>query len=328
MKVCVVGAGSMGCLYGGLLARAGTAVTLVDVWVEHVEAIRRHGLRLDGVSGDLVVPVAATTELREVEPVDAVFIQVDANTTPAAAQTAVRVLAPDGFAITFQNGIGNVERLVEALGDGRVLGGLSYHSAALRGPGHVTHTHAGPTWIGELDGRPTERLRRLHGVLETAGLRPAIADDVRGRIWSKFVHNSAINALCALTGLRVGEVARCPEADALQTRLIEEVLAVVRAKRITLPDRDPMRSIKELCRVSFNRPSMLQHLEQGRRTEIDALNGAVVREGRALGVPTPYNEAVTWLVKAVEARHEQARRGPVDYDRLEAEARTGASSGS
>jgi 2-dehydropantoate 2-reductase len=321
MRFCIVGAGSMGSLYGGLLARAGFDVTLLDPWVEHVAAIRRHGLRLDGITGDLLIPVTATTRPEEVAPAEVALVLADANSTARAAATARRVLAAEGFALTLQNGIGNVEALASVLGDGRVLGGLSYHSAALQGPGHVSHTHAGPTWLGELDGARSARLERLEGALRAAGFSPVIVADIQGFIWGKFVHNCAINAICAVTGLRVGEISRTPDADRLQTRIVEEALAVVRARGITLPDADPMGSIKAFCTKKFNKPSMLQHLERGRPTEIDALNGAVVREGQALGIPTPYNEALTWIVRALEARVQRDVHGPpIDYARLEAEA--------
>jgi 2-dehydropantoate 2-reductase len=323
MRFCVIGAGAMGSLYGGLLARAGFEVCLLDTWREHIEAIGRHGLRLDGITGDLCIEVRATARPEEAGHAEVALVQVDTNSTAAAALTARQVLVADGVAVTLQNGVGNIETLCETLGVERVLGGLSYHSAALRGPGHVSHTHAGPTWIGELDGTRPRRLTALSEALETAGFTPVIVDDIRGFIWGKFVHNCAINAICAITGLRVGEIPRSPGADLLQTRVIEEALAVVRAMRITLPEPDPMTAIKDFCKLKFNKPSMLQHVEHGKRTEIDALNGTVVREGRRLGIPTPYNEAVSWLVQAVEQRMQRAVHGePIDYDRLEAEARS------
>jgi 2-dehydropantoate 2-reductase len=322
VRFCVIGAGSMGSLYGGLLAHAGFDVTLVDVWAEHIEAIRRDGLRLDGITGDVLVRIRATIRADEAPPADVALILTDANTTGEAATAARAILREEGFAVTLQNGIGNVEALADALGPERVAAGLSYHSAAVRGPGVVSHTHAGPTWLGELSGAGTPRIERLAAALRTAGFTPTIVPDIQGLVWAKFVHNSAINAICAVTGLRVGEISSHPGADELQTRIIEEALAIVRAQGIVLPDPDPMASIKAFCRVKFNKPSMLQHVEQGKRTEIDALNGAIVRIGRQLGVPTPYNEALVWLTRAVEQRMRRlVREGPPDYARLEAEAK-------
>jgi 2-dehydropantoate 2-reductase len=323
MRFCVIGAGSMGSLYGGLLARGGFDVTLIDVWQEHVDAIRQDGLHLDGITGDLRIPMRATSRPADVPPVDCAIILTDANSTRDAAETARRVLGPTGFALTLQNGIGNVEALDEALGTGRVMGGTSNHSAAIQGPGHVTHTHAAPTWIGELDGRSTARLRETEQALSKAGFTPLVVDNVLAHIWNKFVLNCGINAISAVTGLRLGELVRTPPVDELQTHVIEEVLAVVRAKGVALTDPDPMRTIKDHCWKKYNKPSTLQHVEQGKRTEIDALNGALVREARRLGIPTPYNDALTLLLKGVEKHHAQTVRGPaIDYGRLEAEAAT------
>jgi 2-dehydropantoate 2-reductase len=311
----------MGGLYGGLLARDGAEVTLVDTWDAHVAAIRSHGLGLDGIGGEATIQVPATTRPDEAGVADLALIQTDTNNTAAAAATAARVLGPQGWAITLQNGVGNLEVLIEALGEERVAGGLSYHSAAVPGPGRISHTHAGPTWLGEIDGHDSARIRTLAELLAGAGFQPTVVDNIVGHIWTKFVHNAAINPIAALLGQRVGEIAMTAEADALQSRIIEEALAVVRAKGIALVDPDPMATIKDFCKTKFNKPSMLQHMEVPKPTEIDSLNGAVVAEGRALGIATPYNEALTWMVKALtRQRMRLAEGGEIDYDRLEREA--------
>jgi 2-dehydropantoate 2-reductase len=313
----------MGSLYGGLLHRAGVDITLVDIWREHVEAIKRNRLRLEGVSGDLQLDLKAVTEPRETGVADVVFIQVNAYATRDAAQTARKVLKGSGYAVTFQNGAGNVETLCEVLGRPRVVGGLSYHSAAVAGPGHVLHTHRGPTWLGELDGSASQRVRALADALERAGLQPTIVDNIMSHIWTKFIHNSAINPICAALGLRVGEIPRTAGADELQTRIIEEALAVLGAKGIRLADADPMKTIKEFCKAKFNKPSMLQHMEAGKETEIDSLNGCIARLGKELGIPTPYNEALTWIVKGMNAHRRLTMHGPpIDYDALEKQAKS------
>ncbi|TMJ40507.1 MAG: hypothetical protein E6G89_08230 [Alphaproteobacteria bacterium] len=144
-NMCVIGAGRMGSLYGALLAKNGLQVTLYDRWRQHIDAIRQNGLRIDGISGDLTIRIPATAEIEEIAPCEIALVLSDTNGTAHAAEVARRVLTPSGFALTLQNGIGNVEILSNTIGANRVLAGLSYHSAALAGPGHVTHTHAGPT---------------------------------------------------------------------------------------------------------------------------------------------------------------------------------------
>jgi 2-dehydropantoate 2-reductase len=235
------------------------------------------------------------------------LICVPAYATRAAAVTAQTVLKPDGCALTLQNGMGHLDILTEILGSNRVLGGLSFHSADLKAPGQVTHTNSGPTYLGELDRSRTDRLLAINDLMEQAGMHPVLEPDILATIWGKFVHNCGINALCAITQLRPGHIREVPELDQFQTYIIEEVLALVRAKGITLPDPNPLESIKAYCAKKFHRVSMLQHLARGQQTEIDALNGYVARESEKLGLAAPYNDALTRLMKGVQYRPEILR---------------------
>ncbi len=325
MRIVVVGAGAMGASYGGLLSVAGEEVGLVDARPDHVGAIRGDGLRVSGVFGEHVVRLPAAESPEGLEPsaggwADLVIVFTDSNATREAARAADHLLAPGGCAITFQNGIGNVETLQEELGPERVLGGSSMCSALVEAPGHVAMTHRGPTSVGELDGRRTNRLQRVAAALERAGFEVHVKDDVNAQIWTKFIVNSAINALCATTGLRLGEVSRLPEMDALQDRVLDEAFALVRAKELPIAEAEVRAQIKRNCRLKFSRPSMLQHVEAGRRTEIDAINGALVRESRKLGLAAPCNEALTALLKGRELNAIRRRENPdLDYDAWEAE---------
>ena len=300
MQIAVIGAGNMGCVYGGNLARGGEQVTLIDVWEEHVRQIRAHGLRMDGLHGEFTAAVGATTDPAEAPKADAAVICVNTYNTPDAARSAGVVLKDSGYALTLQNGVGNVEILTEVLGAGRVMAGLSFHSGDLKAPGHVTHTNQGPTYLGELDRSRSPRLLAIADLFARAGLEPVLEPDIMVTIWSKFVHNCAINAICAITNLRPGHIREVKELDEFQSRIIEETVALVRAKGVTLPDADPLQIIKAYCAKKFHRVSMLQHLERGRRTEIDALNGYVARESRRLGLAAPYSEALMMLMKGRE----------------------------
>jgi 2-dehydropantoate 2-reductase len=317
MRICIIGAGAMGSLYGAMLARGGAEIVLFDQWAEHIEKVRRDGLRLSGITGDFTVEVEATSDPEAIDRADLCISQVNTYATTAAAEVAQRVLGRDGYCLTLQNGVGNIEKLVAVLGEHRVMGGLSYHSAAMGGPGHGIHTHAGPTWLGELDGRRTARLDSLVQLLAQSGFEPTVVDDIQGFIWGKFIHNCSINPICAVAGIRVGQIPMDEAADTFQTRIIEEALAIIRAKGITVPEADPMTAIKKFCKVKFNKPSMLQHVEAGKRTEIDSLNGVIVEEGRTHGIPTPFNEALTLMVRAIDARNAFVAKGPVDFDALE-----------
>lgn len=322
MRIAIIGAGAMGAIHAMALHRAGAACVLVDRPGAHLDAIARDGLVVQRSGAEQHARFETASGAEGVAPCAAAIILVNTYDTAAAARTAAALLAPDGYAITLQNGVGNIEALAAELGRARVLAGLSYHSAAVLAPGRVAHTHEGPTWLGELAGPPTARVADLAALLAAGGLRPEPVSDIETFVWGKFVHNCAINALCAVGGLRVGELSWYAAADAFQSHIIAETLAVVRALGHRPAEPDPEAAIKAFCRVKFNRPSMLQHLEAGRRTEIDALNGVVVREGARLGIPTPFSAALVLMVQAIEARNaEHAARGAIDWDVVERAAK-------
>jgi 2-dehydropantoate 2-reductase len=321
MRIYMIGSGAMGGLYGGLLVRAGYDVTLIDPREDHIGKIKTEGLTIEGMRGTHVIRVAAQRDGASLSPADLAIIFTDANATSEAARLAKQLLKPDGFALTLQNGIGNVEALVAELGQQRVIAGVSMNSAANPASGRSAYTNVGMTSIGELDGRNTQRVKQVADMLNKAEIPTEIIPDPMNWIWGKFVLNCGINALTAITGLRSGEIYRTPEVSALQDRVIDEIMAVVERKQLKLPEKNPRQKIKDHCRVRYNKPSMMQHIEQGRRTEIDVLNGALVREAKSLGIAVPYNEAVVAVVKGLEKSRRQAlHEPPRDYKKLEEEA--------
>jgi 2-dehydropantoate 2-reductase len=186
--------------------------------------------------------------------------------------------------LSLQNGIGNVEALGEALGLERVVAGSTYNSGATLGLARVLHSNAGPTWIGEAVGGSSDRVCDLARRMTAAGLPITVSENVMSLIWSKFVHNCAINAVSAITGLRPGEIARNASAAWIMEALLDEILAVVDRAGIDLPEHDPRAEIYDHAWERYNKPSMLQHLESGHATEIDALNGALVKKAKSLGI--------------------------------------------
>lgn len=322
MRIAVIGAGAMGSVFGAKLQAADAQVILFDINDAHIQAIRTCGLTLGEATGERVVRISATTGIAEVVDADLALVLVDSNGTADVAPLLPNVLAKDGVALTLQNGIGNVEALAAVLGAPRVIAGSTYNSAAFVAPGHVRHTNVGPTVIGLPAGAPTERVRALAARLSNAGFPTTATDNAMGHVWSKFVLNCAINPLSALTGMRGGEIARHAPMARLLERVLDEVLAVAAAKGIRLPDPDLRRHVLDHAFERYNRPSMLQHVEGGRRTEIEALNGALVREAGKLGITVPYNEAVWAAVSGIDARHARERLTPhLDEAALEAAAR-------
>ncbi len=324
MKIVVIGAGAMGGSYGGLLALAGHDVALIDTWSAHVDVINTKGLRVEGVLGDHCVRLPATTSPPNDQTADVAIVFVDSNNTEAAAETARQILSDQGCAITFQNGIGNVETLQGVLGADRVLGGSSMCSAATLGPGHVRLTNMGMTTVGEINGTETPRAGAIVEMLGKAGFEASLSADMMAQIWEKFVLNCGANAIAATTGLRPGEFARVPEINAFQDRVLAEIMAVIAAKGIALPHPNIDARIKDGCWKKFNRPSMLQHVQAGRKTEIGALNVALIREAEAVGVATPNNQALVALLLGRELSQMRAVHEPnIDYEAWEARVAAG-----
>ncbi len=300
MQFVVIGAGNMGAVYGGNLARIGEDVAFFDIWQEHVAAINKGGLHVRGLTGDFTVWPQATNDVTKLPKADVVLVCVNSYSTSQAARTAHAILKDSGYCLTLQNGVGNIEVLSETLDASRVLAGLSFQSGDLQAPGFICHTNNGPTYIGELDRSHSARVAQLTELLKNAGMNPEPVDDIVATIWSKFVHNCGINALCAITGLRPGNIQEVPELFDFQRRIIEEAVSLVRAKNPTLRMNDPVAAIQEYCSHKFHRPSMLQHLDRKQRTEIDSLNGYVARESPRYGLHAPANEALTILIKGRE----------------------------
>lgn len=302
MRIAVIGAGAMGGMFGARFAHAGADVLLIDRDVQHVTAILTDGLAVEADGQQHWHRLPATTEADGQHPFDLALVMVDCNATAAAAATAARLIGAAGTALTLQNGIGNIEALVEVLGAERVLAGSTMNSAARAGPGRIAHTHLGKTVLGELDGSTTPRLEAVAALFAAAELPVEISSNIQGHVWQKFILNAALNPVAAITRLRPGEIAASAAATDLVHCILDEVLAVVVAEGIELPDPDPRTSILGHAVGRMNKPSMLQHVEQGRRTEIDALNGALLGYAARHGIDCPVNATIVQLVKAIEGR--------------------------
>ena len=301
MRIAVVGSGAMGSLFGGMLAEAGEEVTLVDVWEEHVRAINERGLRVRGVGGERTIRVAATTKPGEVGPVDLVLIFVKSYDTEKAAADALPMASGETAFLTLQNGLGNVEKIAGVVGSHRVVVGVTAQGSTLLGPGEIRHAGVGATTIGELNGATTARILKIKEAFNRAGLATEVSASILDAVWSKVLVNVGINALTALTGLRNGELLAFPEIRGVMRRAVLEAQEVAEAKGVRIGG-DPVEKVYEVAEATAaNRSSMLQDIDRGRRTEVGALNGAIVEMGRRLGVDTPVNEALTAAVLGLES---------------------------
>ncbi|MEI5665892.1 ketopantoate reductase family protein [Bosea sp. CCNWLW174] len=305
MRICILGAGALGSAIGGTLAEAGHEVTLVNRNRGHVDAIRERGLVLRGDGHDRIVHLAAAIDTAGMVPVDLVLVLVKSPDTEAAVSAARSIVGPDTLVISLQNGVGQEELLTSILGLRHVLAGRTYTGGVMLGPGHVLCGVAGKeTIIGEMDGAVTPRAAALAQALTEAGLDTRVSAEIRAVIWDKLLVNVATGALAAVTGLTYGQLYQLPEIEETAVAAVAEAMAVAQACGIRLATSDPRapwRKASSGLPPEF-KTSMLQSLENGRRTEIDFINGAVVREGRRMGVPTPVNATLVALVKGVETR--------------------------
>jgi 2-dehydropantoate 2-reductase len=301
MRVGVVGCGAVGALFAANLAQlADVEVWVYDVWREHVDAINEHGLRLSG-AGDVVGEMRATADPAELPPCEFGIVATKSMYTDRAVAAAAHAFT-EGSVCSVQNGVGNEEAIAEHVE--RVIRGTTFPAGRLVEPGHVQWDVKGDTTIGPFEARPApmEAIERLADACTRAGMPTKAVADARGPQWRKLIFNAATNPVGALTGLTHGRVCEDPALRALVSALVEEGKAVAAAQRIEL-DEDPETLIDYAARpdVAYDhKASMLQDVEAGRETEIDFLNGGVVRFGREHGVPTPLNEAMTALIRGVE----------------------------
>jgi 2-dehydropantoate 2-reductase len=305
MKIGIVGSGAMGSVYGALLAAAGNELWMFDRWPEHVAAMRAEGLRCSGASGDRTVTVNATTEAAEAGACELVVVATKGMHIEPAVRAAAPMIGPETLVLTIQNGLGNVERLQAVLGLENLLFGIAGgFGAEMQGPGHVHHNGMEAINLAELQGGVSPRLERVAEVWCAAGFKVQTFDDLWPVLWSKLIANVAFSAICAVTGMRVGQVRANEHAWAVARACVGEAAAVAAAKGIRLAYDDPAQWVSDFAaKIPNARPSMYQDVLAGRPSEIDTIQGGVVSEGVKLGIPTPTCALLVQLVKALEAKH-------------------------
>jgi 2-dehydropantoate 2-reductase len=318
-SILVAGAGALGSVTGGLLARAGFPVTLL-ARPAHADAVRAHGLAIDGLFGThRVSGIECTSEARTLRgPYAAVLLTVKAYDTAAVAQAVAPHLAPDGFLLCLQNGLGNLESAGRAVGPERVLGARVIFGAELTGPGRVRVTvYADPVLVGSLDpgdDRRQDAAVRWAAHLAAAGIPTEPTDALVSELWAKVLYNAALNPLGALLGVPYGALAADRDTRAIMDDVIGEAFAVAAADGVALRWRDAAAYRDEFYGrlvpvTAAHRSSMLQDIERGRPTEVDAINGHVAARAAALGLSAPVNALLTRLIQA------RVRQGETGWNR-------------
>jgi 2-dehydropantoate 2-reductase len=299
MKIAVMGAGAVGCYYGGMLARAGHAVTLIGR-PQHVEAIGRAGLLLDTQTMKAHVPMQASTDASAVAEAELVLFCVKSTDTESAAALMRPHLMSGALLLTLQNGVDNADRLQAALPEQQVAAAVVYVATEMAGPGHVKHHGR-----GELVIAASPRSTEMATLLIQAGIPTEVSDNVPGALWAKLILNCAYNALSAITQMPYGRIVGGTEGDGVRAVIrdvVNECLAVANASGVNVSG-DVWEAVERIAQTMPTQfSSTAQDLARGKRSEIDYLNGHVMRRGEALGIATPVNRVLHTLVKLLEGR--------------------------
>lgn len=308
IPVGVLGAGAVGCFYGGMLARAGHRVTLIGRPL-HVDAFQTSGLRFEGLKFDERLAVQASTKAAAVRGAQLVLFCVKSTDTDTAAAQIAPFLDPGAIVVNLQNGVDNAERIVQRLRAARaantVVPAVVYVATEMAGPGHLRHHGRGDLVIGSLDGRP-EVPQRVQRLFAAAGVPVTISGDVTAELWTKLVLNCAYNAISAIAQLPYGRMIEGPGVREVMRDVVEESLAVAKAGGVQMAPGMLERTLGLANTMPTQYSSTAQDLARGKPTEIDHLNGYVVRRGEALGIPTPANRALQALVKLLEKKKSES----------------------
>jgi 2-dehydropantoate 2-reductase len=304
-RVAVVGAGAVGGFFGGMLARAGADVTLIGR-PAHVDVWTREGLFLHSLDFQERIRVSASTEVAACRDADLVLFSVKSPDTEDAARELTRHVRAGALVVSLQNGVDNVDRMRAAAGLDPIAAAV-YVASSMPAPGRVKHAGRGDLLIGDLPGRPgpprEADVARVAAWFEAAGVPCRVSADIQADLWTKLIYNAALNAISAVVNATYGEIVAIPEPRETVRQLVDECVAVSRAAGVSLPQADYPQLVCSFAeRVGQVYSSTAQDLERGKRTEIDALNGFVVRRGADLSVPTPVNQSLLALVKLRENR--------------------------
>src|SRR5882724_1197345 len=294
MQIAVIGAGAVGCYYGGMLSRAGHQVMLIGR-IQHVEAIRQHGLLMDTTSFRAHVPIRASTEVSDIQGASLVLCCIKSNDTESTAAMMAPFVGPDAIVLSLQNGVDNAKRLHAQLLHA-VHSAVVYVAAEMVGPGHLKHHGRGELVVG-----PSAMAAEMLEAFVNAGVPVHVSDNVDGELWAKLILNCAYNAISAITKLPYSRLFENVGARDLMRLVVHECLAVAQRESITVPG-DSWQGVE---RIAATMPGQLsstaQDLMRGRRSEIDHLNGYIVRKGKSLAIDTPANQALYSLVKLLES---------------------------
>ncbi len=307
MRIAIAGVGAMGGLFAYLLSKGGSSeIFLLDIHHERVEKIKKEGLYIEGISGEHHIHPEITLQAADIGPVDLVLLCIKSSCTYQASLRTKPLLGPDTPVLTLQNGLGNIEEIERALGPGRTIGGTTSMGATVLALNRIRHAGWGDTVIGEPGGQKTKRTEKILELFQSCDLEISFTDNLAGLLWSKLIINVGINALTALTGLHNGKLLNYEGSRTVMEKAVNEAVQVVSALGVQLLYDEPIEKVRGVCKATAgNIASMLQDNLKEKRTEIDQINGAIIREAAKLNIPTPVNETLVGLVKTLEESYSE-----------------------
>jgi 2-dehydropantoate 2-reductase len=304
MQIVVVGAGALGGFVGAMLTESGEDVTLLEIDTSRAYLLNREGLLITEEGKDQRrVSVKVNTSVMDMQSVDLVFISVKSYQTETAVRGVMDCIGPATQVLSMQNGIGNTDVMAGILGPERVLIGITYHSIQHTGPNHMRYrVGIKPIQICPYQGRPTPEVQKIVEVFKLAGLDTEVVENIDHEVCQKLLHDAVVKPVSAITGMNCDQLLEDEDLQQLMRGLCDEIVAVMRARGVPIIDEeDPYRSvISSQKALGRNHPSMWQDLARGVRTEIDAINGAIVKEAKRLGLSAPMNEAIVRLIHSRE----------------------------
>jgi len=304
MKIVVVGAGAIGSLFAAFLTKSKEELWLLDKNKENAAKINASGISLEGVSGSWQAKVKTTADIQDIGQADLVLICVKSFNTKSAVEQIKPILGQNTKILTLQNGIGNVEIISEIAGEEKVIAGVTNQGATLIEAGKIRHAGHGETIIGSIDGKTPVELRAIREIFNKVGFETKMSRDIKSLIWSKLIINAGINALTAITRLPNGKLTEYEGTRRILRDAVTEAARIAKRKRIKLIFDDPLAKVEAVCEgTSDNLSSMLQDVLRKKRTEIDFINGVIVRFGQEMGISVPTNKLLLDLIKTIESSY-------------------------
>ena len=305
LNVAVLGAGAMGCLFGGLLAEKGLKVTLIDVWKEHIDAINKNGLKMDGFGGDRFIKINATNDPKSISPVDVVIVMCKATALEQALTNAKNIVGDKTVLMSFQNGIGHEAIMQNIVGVDKVLGGTTTQASNILGPGHIKNHASLPSWIGEYEGGLSDRVKDIAETFTAHGLETIASDNVKKRKWLKLFALTAVGPLSAIFDMHHTELyvtnKESKLARELGKQIILETRKVAQADGVEVSEDECLEMfLKIVDSNQTNKSSMAFDIQYKRKSEIDFINGSVSKTGKKHGVLTPLNDMLYKIIKVKE----------------------------